>query len=156
MPHATRRAKAIAHCTLHTAHCTLHIAHCTLKRRGGVAAIAPQCSAPQGDPSLHIAHCTLNIEKAPETKKIPLASSKPRGLKKTVRAALLSRALERSIIAAGGLNGRVRDGNGCHTPARGTNQNCQMDGRYSNVQCAVCNVQCAMQDRPAARYIEAR
>ena len=46
----------------------------------------------------------------------------PGGLEETVRAALLSRALERSIIAAGGLNGRVRDGNGCHTPAGGTNQ----------------------------------
>ena len=43
-------------------------------------------------------------------------------LKKKVRAALLSRALERTIIAAGGLNGRVRDGNGCLTPASGTNQ----------------------------------
>ena len=42
--------------------------------------------------------------------------------KKKVRAALLSRALERSIIAAGGLNGRVRNGNGCNTPGRGTNQ----------------------------------
>ena len=37
-------------------------------------------------------------------------------MKKKVRAALLSRALERTIIAAGGLNGRVRDGNGCLTP----------------------------------------
>ena len=41
-------------------HCTLHTAHCTLKEgRGGEAAIAPKCSAPQGDPSLHTAHCTL-------------------------------------------------------------------------------------------------
>ena len=46
----------------------------------------------------------------------------PGAFEETVRAALLSRALERSIIAAGGLNGRVRDGNGCHTPAGGTNQ----------------------------------
>ena len=42
--------------------------------------------------------------------------------RKKVRAALLSRALERTIIAAGGLNGRVRDGNGCLAPAKGTNQ----------------------------------
>ena len=49
-------------------------------------------------------------------------SGDPGALEKAVRAALLSRALERSIIAAGGLNGRVRDGNGCHTPAIGTNQ----------------------------------
>ena len=45
-----------------------------------------------------------------------------RGLKETAGGALLSRARRRSIIAAGGLNGRVRDGNGCHTPAGGTNQ----------------------------------
>ncbi len=44
------------------------------------------------------------------------------GPKGKVRAALLSRALKRTIIAAGGLNGRVRDGDGCHTPANGTNQ----------------------------------
>ena len=44
------------------------------------------------------------------------------GAKEKVRAALLSHALERTIIAAGGLNGRVRDGNGCLTPANGTNQ----------------------------------
>ena len=44
------------------------------------------------------------------------------GRKKKVRAALLSHALKRTIIAAGGLNGRVRDGNGCLTPANGTNQ----------------------------------
>ena len=54
----------------------------------------------------------------------PLAALTARGfcVEKKVRAALLSRALERTIIAAGGLNGRVRDGNGCLTPASGTNQ----------------------------------
>ena len=63
-------------------------------------------------------------------KKKPCGASSLRRAKKMVRAALLSRALERSIIAAGGLNGRVRDGNGCHTPARGTNQKgWQPDGR---------------------------
>ncbi len=41
---------------------------------------------------------------------------------KKVGGALLSRALERSIIAAGALNGRVRDGNGCRLPAGATNQ----------------------------------
>ena len=56
-------------------------------------------------------------------KKGPRILLRTRGaLEETVRAALLSRALEHSIIAAGGLNGRVRDGNGCHTPAGGTNQ----------------------------------
>ena len=56
-------------------------------------------------------------------KKGPRILLRTRGaLEETVRAALLSRALEHSIIAAGGLNGRVRDGNGCNTPGRGTNQ----------------------------------
>ena len=41
---------------------------------------------------------------------------------KKVGGALLSRALERSIIAAGALNGRGRDGNGCRLPAGATNQ----------------------------------
>ena len=36
--------------------------------------------------------------------------------------ALLSRAPGRSIIAAGALNGRVRDGNGCDSPAKATSQ----------------------------------
>ncbi len=36
--------------------------------------------------------------------------------------ALLSRAPGRSIIAAGALNGRVRDGNGCSGPAKATSQ----------------------------------
>ena len=44
------------------------------------------------------------------------------GGRKKVGGALLSRALERSIIAAGALNGRVRDGNGCRLPAGATNQ----------------------------------
>jgi hypothetical protein len=43
-------------------------------------------------------------------------------LKKLTGSALLSRALERSIIAAGALNGRVRDGNGCDCPAMTTSQ----------------------------------
>ena len=63
------------------------------------------------------------IHPAPPQKKagapaFPLAGA-PWG---EVRAALLSRALERTIIAAGGLNGRVRDGDGCLAPAGGTNQ----------------------------------
>ena len=39
-----------------------------------------------------------------------------------VGGALLSRAPGRSIIAARALNGRVRDGNGCFSPARAANQ----------------------------------
>ena len=57
-----------------------------------------------------------------EKKRPPPPNGGPGGLRETVRAALLSPALEQSIIAAGGLNGRVRDGNGCLTPAGGTNQ----------------------------------
>ena len=44
------------------------------------------------------------------------------GLEMEVGGALLSRAPGRSIIAAGALNGRVRDGNGCLSPAKATNQ----------------------------------
>ena len=47
-----------------------------------------------------------------------------------VGGALLSRAPGRSIIAAGALNGRVRDGNGCHTPAGGTNQEKEASGTW--------------------------
>ena len=43
-------------------------------------------------------------------------------LEMEVGGALLSRAPGRSIIAAGALNGRVRDGNGCLSPAKATNQ----------------------------------
>ena len=64
----------------------------------------------------------LVLYRAPEQKRPPGPFRGPGGLENKVRAALLSRALERSIIAAGGLNGRVRDGNGCRTPAIGTNQ----------------------------------
>ena len=42
-------------------------------------------------------------------------------LRKRIGGALLSRAPERSIIAAVGLNGRVREGNGCFTDANATN-----------------------------------
>ena len=42
--------------------------------------------------------------------------------------ALLSRAPGRSIIAAGALNGRVRDGNGCLSPARATSQRVRRHG----------------------------
>ena len=50
----------------------------------------------------------------------PVAGGGP--WKREAGGALLSRALERSIIAAGDLNGRVRDGNGCVLPARATSQ----------------------------------
>ena len=43
------------------------------------------------------------------------------GLRKRMGGALLSRAPERSTIAACSLNGRVREGNGCLPAARATN-----------------------------------
>ena len=49
--------------------------------------------------------------------------------RKEVGGALLSRAPERSIIAAGALNGRVRDGNGCLSPAEATNQRIGQENR---------------------------
>ena len=55
-------------------------------------------------------------------KKNPRAAQAVRGFEMEVGGALLSRAPGRSIIAAGALNGRVRDGNGCLSPARATNQ----------------------------------
>ncbi len=55
-------------------------------------------------------------------KKNPCAARAVQGFEREVGGALLSRAPGRSIIAAGALNGRVRDGNGCLSPARATNQ----------------------------------
>ena len=46
-----------------------------------------------------------------------------------VGGALLSRAPGRSIIAAGALNGRVRDGDGCLSPAGAANQGVSAQGR---------------------------
>ena len=54
--------------------------------------------------------------------KKPRATRSHGAVEKEVGSALLSRAPERSIIAAGALNGRVRDGNGCFSPARAANQ----------------------------------
>ena len=69
------------------------------------------------------------LDPPPLKKRRPPSGCAGRGpVEKKVRAALLSRALERSVIAAGGLNGRVRDGNGCHTPAGGTNQEKEASG----------------------------
>ena len=59
--------------------------------------------------------------RAPPAKK-PRATRSHGAVEKEVGSALLSRAPERSIIAAGALNGRVRDGNGCFSPARAANQ----------------------------------
>ena len=55
-------------------------------------------------------------EKSPQ----PLGEAGGQG--KKTGGALLSRAPGRSTIAAGALNGRVRDGNGCGGPAMATGQ----------------------------------
>ena len=54
--------------------------------------------------------------------KDPRRASPARVWKKLTGSVLLSRVLKRSIIAAGALNGRVRDGNGCDSPAIATSQ----------------------------------
>ena len=72
-----------------------------------------------------IQHSAFTIHHSPFTilKRKPPAGLNPSGvLKKLTGSALLSRALKRSIIAAGALNGRVRDGNGCDSPAIATSQ----------------------------------
>ena len=65
---------------------------------------------------------------APCNEKGPLRGFRRGPWKGEAGGALLSRALERSIIAAGDLNGRVRDGNGCVLPAGAASQN----GRQPN------------------------
>ena len=65
---------------------------------------------------LSIQHSAFTIQHSAFSilKRKPPAGLNPSGvLKKLTGSALLSRALKRSIIAAGALNGRVRDGNGC-------------------------------------------
>ncbi len=74
---------------------------------------------------LAIQHSPFSIQHSPFSilKRKPPAGLNPSGvLKKLTGSALLSRALKRSIIAAGALNGRVRDGNGCDSPAMATSQ----------------------------------
>ena len=59
----------------------------------------------------------------------------PRGaVEREVGSALLSRAPGRSIIAAWALNGRVRDGNGCFSPARAANQGVSA-GKHTRAPC---------------------
>ena len=64
----------------------------------------------------------LKIQSALKTKTPAKRTNLITGVKKKVGNALLSHALERSIIAAKDLNGRVRDGNGCDLLASVTNQ----------------------------------
>ena len=55
-------------------------------------------------------------------KRPPGFETKPGGLKRKTGGALLSHAPGRSTIAAGALNVRVREGNGCDSPAKATGQ----------------------------------
>ena len=56
------------------------------------------------------------------TKKAPSLCREAGGLEKKTGGALLSHAPGRSTIAAGALNVRVREGNGCDSPAKATGQ----------------------------------
>ena len=56
----------------------------------------------------------------PERKKGPRPLERGRGPGKKTGGALLSHAPGRSTIAAGALNVRVREGNGCDRPAKAT------------------------------------
>ena len=56
------------------------------------------------------------------TKKAPSLCRETGGLEKKTGGALLSHAPGRSTIAAGALNVRVREGNGCDSPAKATGQ----------------------------------
>ena len=56
----------------------------------------------------------------PERKKGPQPRHEAGGLEKKTGGALLSHAPGRSTIAAGALNVRVREGNGCDSPAKAT------------------------------------
>ena len=59
----------------------------------------------------------------PEKRKRPPGfETKPGGPEKKTGGALLSHAPGRSTIAAGALNVRVREGNGCDSPAKATGQ----------------------------------
>ena len=53
-------------------------------------------------------------------KKAPSLLNEAGGLEKKTGGALLSHAPGRSTIAAGALNVRVREGNGCDSPAKAT------------------------------------
>ena len=58
--------------------------------------------------------------RAATQKKAPSLCREAGGLEKKTGGALLSHAPGRSTIAAGALNVRVREGNGCDSPAKAT------------------------------------
>ena len=61
-------------------------------------------------------------QRAATQKKAPSLDREAGGLEKKTGGALLSHAPGRSTIAAGALNVRVREGNGCDSPAKATGQ----------------------------------
>ena len=65
---------------------------------------------------------TRGLRPARKRKRPPGFETKPGGLKEKTGGALLSHAPGRSTIAAGALNVRVREGNGCDSPAKATGQ----------------------------------
>ena len=66
---------------------------------------------------------TRGLRPALKQKKAPgLVQDEAGGLEKKTGGALLSHAPGRSTIAAGALNVRVREGNGCDSPAEATGQ----------------------------------
>ena len=66
---------------------------------------------------------TRGLRPALKQKKAPgLVQDEAGGLGRKTGGALLSHAPGRSTIAAGALNVRVREGNGCDSPAKATGQ----------------------------------
>ena len=65
---------------------------------------------------------TRGLRPARKRKRPPGFETKPGGPEKKTGGALLSHAPGRSTIAAGALNVRVREGNGCDSPAKATGQ----------------------------------
>ena len=66
---------------------------------------------------------TRGLRPARKKEKAPgLVLNEAGGLKEKTGGALLSHAPGRSTIAAGALNVRVREGNGCDSPAKATGQ----------------------------------
>ena len=63
---------------------------------------------------------TPRLRPGREKKKAPSLVREAGGLEKKTGGALLSHAPGRSTIAAGALNVRVREGNGCDSPAKAT------------------------------------
>ncbi len=73
--------------------------------------------------SKNLQHEDARPPRRAEKKKAPgLVQDEAGGLERKTGGALLSHAPGRSTIAAGALNVRVREGNGCDSPAKATGQ----------------------------------